>query len=135
MVAKTLRPHHVQIDNLNAQFIAGGSNAPLMLVVRGFSARITRDGLGELVSALIPDQPLRLYIVDHRNEAGCTLQLQATRAGFTPRITISLSASKTLAGGILINVDPANRWSPLDRVMLGIAHHSLDKIAAKEPDI
>jgi hypothetical protein len=135
MSSNTSVKNHITVENLNAQFVEGANGIPLMFAVRGFSASITQNGLSKLVAALIPQEPLKVRIVDHPGVAGCTIQIQAARMGFTPRITVSIVPAGTLAGAILINVDPANRWSPLDRVMLGIAHHNLDKIAVKQPSV
>jgi hypothetical protein len=135
MSSNTILKNHITIENLRAELVEGGTGLPLMFALRGFSASITQDGLSKLVAALIPQELLKVRIVDHPGVAGCTIQIQASRMGFTPRITVSIVPANTVAGAILINVDPANRWSPLDRVLLGIAHHNLDKIAVKQPGI
>lgn len=127
--------HHLQIEKLNAHFVPNGVEAPLVLAVRGFSATMTKDGLAHVVSALVPEEQIDLRIVSVSEQQGCRIQVQARRLGLSPSIKLSLSASTTLPGGILINVDPSSRWSLVDRVMLGIALHNLDKIAAKETEV
>jgi hypothetical protein len=84
---------------------------------------------------LIPQEPLQVTIIDRPEATGCQIRLQATRWGFTPRITVGLDSSPSLQGGILINVDPVNSWSPLDRTMLTIATSNLNRIARSQPEI
>jgi hypothetical protein len=123
---------HLKIENLGAQFIPD-SGSPLILAVSEFSAVLSYQGLSVLVAALIPEEPLRVSIVDQPAATGCLIRIQATRLGFNPRITVSLTKSSSLPGAILINVDPHSRWSLIDRVMLGIAISNLDKVARSEP--
>ena len=127
--------HHLRIDNLQAHFVPDGSATTLMLALRGLTVVITREGLDEVIAALIPEEPLQVAIVDQPGRLGCLIQLQAMRLGFSARITVGLSPSASAPGAIWINLDQGSRWSPLDRVMLGIAQHNLEKVAAKEPAI
>jgi hypothetical protein len=122
--------YHVRLDHLSANF-AGGPDGSLVFGIHELTASISRDGLAALAASLIPDQPLEISIQDKGERSGATIAIQATRFGFNPRIIVTLALGDALAGSILINVDPSNRWSPLDRVMLGIAQHSLNKAASE----
>jgi hypothetical protein len=126
-----LMRYHLRIDHVSANFVPGGPGRPLALGVHELTASISREGLMTLVKSLIPDEPLTISIRDDGKHSGATIQVQATRLGFNPRILITLAPGDAVAGSILINVDPSNRWSPLDRVMLGIAQHGLNKAASE----
>jgi hypothetical protein len=123
---------HLKIEQLDADLIPDGGKM-LMLAIRSLAATLSRDGLQQIVAGAIPGEPLQVRISNDVSPGRCAIYLQATRMGFNARIRIGLEVSRDLAGGILINVDPHGRWSPIDRVMLGIAQHNLDKLARKQP--
>lgn len=129
--------HHLRLENLEAQFIPDGNvnQSALMLAVRSLSVTLSRDGLSSVIAALIPEEPLQLRIVDRGEDAGCAIELQATRMGFRARITVGLTLDRSTPGAILINVDPGSWWSPLDRAMLEIAVRNLEKVARSRPGI
>jgi hypothetical protein len=125
--------HHVQIEKLDADLVADGSASHLMLAIQGLTVVLSHEGLATLLRALIPEEPVQSRIIDEPNSDGCRIQLQATRLGFNARIVLRMKPDTSTPGAILINVDPYNGWSPLDRVMLGIAVSNLDKVARLEP--
>lgn len=129
--------HHLRLENLEAQFIPGGNGnrSGLTLAVRGLSLSLSRDGLSSVIAALIPEEPLRVRIVDQSDHDGCLIELQATRMGFSARITVSLTPERATPGAILINVDQGSWWSPLDRAMLEIAIRNLEKVASGRPGL
>jgi hypothetical protein len=124
-------PSDLRIDTLDAALIPDG--AALLLAIRSLSVRLSHDGLQRIVSSLIPEEPLAVRIVNESSAGRCSVELKATRMGFNARIVLRLRVANDLPGGILINVDPYGRWSPVDRIMLGIAQHNLDKLAREQP--
>jgi hypothetical protein len=127
--------HHLRIDHLGADFVSDEQAGALVLGIHELTASVSRDGLAMLVKSLIPDEPLAISLHGDEQQRSTVIRVQATRLGFNPRIGIALRPGESPAGSILINVDPSNRWSPVDRVMLGIAHYNLDKLAEKMPPL
>lgn len=123
---------HLKIENFEANLIPDGG-VMLMLAIRSLVARLSHDGLQQIVASAIPEEPLQVRISNEASPGRCAIHLQATRMGFNARIRIGLEVASNLPGDILINVDPHRRWSPIDRVMLGIAQHNLNKLVRKQP--
>jgi hypothetical protein len=126
---------HIQLKQLDADLVSGSGKGQLMLAIRRLSVSLSRDGLSTIIAALIPEEPIRSSIVNEPGTSGCKVRLQVTRMGFNARIIVSLSPAPALPGGMLINIDPHNGWSPLDRIMVGIADANLGKIARKQPGV
>ncbi len=127
--------NHLRVESLEAAFIRDEASTSLALAIRSLTLALSRQGLSIAISALIPDEPLEAQVVEDTDRGGCTIQLQATRLGFRARILIHLKPASDTPGSILINVDPYNRWAPLDRIMREIALTNLQKQASTQPGI
>lgn len=125
----------LQLENLDMQFLHVDAEPELVLSIRALNLRVTLDGLQKVIASLVPDQPLQVTIDNQPNIAGCTLTLQALKWGLAPRVFISLEPFGSLSGSILINLRPGSRWSMIDRTMLAIATHNLNRIARKQPEV
>ena len=122
---------HLKVEDIDINFVPDGD--AMMLAIRSLVAHLSHEGLQQIVASAIPQEPLQARISNEAARGQCTIHLQATRMGFNARIQVGLEVAGRLPGGILINVDPHSWWSPIDRVMLGIAQHNLDKLAQKQP--
>ena len=122
--------NHLRVEDLEASFIQDGSGDSLALAIRSLSVVLSKEGLGVVIAAVIPDEPLEASLLEKSGDDGCTIRLQATRMGFHARILIHLNPDTDLPGSILINVDPYSRWAPLDRIMREIALTNLQKQAS-----
>ncbi|TVR77371.1 MAG: hypothetical protein EA415_00290 [Sphaerobacteraceae bacterium] len=121
---------HLRVEEIDINLVPDGD--AMMLAIRSLVAHLSHEGLQQLVASAIPEEPLQVSISNDAARGRCTIHLQATRMGFNARIRVGLEVAGRMPGGILINVDPHGRWSPIDRVMLGIAQHNLDKLSRKQ---
>lgn len=126
---------HIEINDFHASFDTRSDSDAIRLAIHGFNARLRRSGLNLLVEHLVPEIKVAVELEEPQGGAGVDVLVQATQWGLRPRVRARLTLSERINGAVVIELEAASRWSPLDWTMLRIMRDKIRQVSRRRTEL